>query len=111
MGDAAWDEDPEAEALRKAEAPLYRDPFGASGPCRRIWLLPEETRERVRRSCPRCGRPGDAASWVEAGEGAGEAAGPCILEGVDLDLEALEEELASRERQSKKEDPSQKEDS
>lgn len=84
--DAGWDDD-ESEV----EGPLYRDPFDDSGPCRRILALPEEVRGEVRETCPRCGSAGEAKSWLEAERTGAAPAGPCILEGVDLDVMAYDD--------------------
>ena len=91
--DAAWESDEDSRS--EAERPLYRDPFDDPTPCRRILTLPEEVRARVARSCPRCGGR-EPESWVEAGRAQHQQGARCILEGVDLDLLAYDDEEALR---------------
>ena len=63
-------------------APLYRDPFSGSGPCRLALAVPEEQRAAVTENCPRCGPNRDPLAAPQ------DAA--CLLEGLELDLMALD---------------------
>ena len=62
--------------------PLYSDPFAGSGYCQLALAVREEDRAAVTQSCPRCGSRRDPIATPEAAA--------CILEGVELDLMAVE---------------------
>ena len=65
-----------------AEAPLYSDPFVGREPCREIKALPVGIRDFVAQACPRCGVQKDAPL--------AEDLRTCLLEGIGLDLMALD---------------------
>ena len=66
------------------DAPLYRDPFAGDGPCRLALAVAEEQRAAATQSCPRCGpRQGPYRDLHSEPR--------CLLEGLELDLMALEQ--------------------
>ena len=78
------DETPASDdAAAGEDVPLYRDPFAGDGPCRLALAVPEEQRAAVTQTCPRCGaRQGPYRDLRTEPR--------CLLEGLELDLMALE---------------------
>ena len=78
--EALWDEvEPTETAF---EAPLYANPFVGREPCAQVKGLRPEVRDRVAQGCPRCGVQKDSPLPDELRS--------CLLEGVGLDLLALD---------------------
>ena len=69
------------ESAAAAELPLYGDPFAGSGPCRLAISIEPERRRQVTQLCPRCGTAG--AQRPDA---------PCLLQGIELDQLALDDD-------------------
>ena len=77
------DETPASDAAAAGEdVPLYRDPFAGDGPCRLALAIPKEQRAAVTQTCPRCGARRDPLATPQDSI--------CLLEGLELDLMALE---------------------
>lgn len=90
---ASRDEAPTADEAAAGEgAPLYRDPFAGDGPCRLALAIPEEQRAAVTENCPRCGPRRDPLAAPQDAT--------CLLEGLELDLIALDGAGADRDGSS-----------
>lgn len=63
---------------------LYSDPFAGRGICAKARALPAHLRKPVTQACPRCGDMRDPTVPLDER--------PCLLEGVALDVLALEAE-------------------
>ncbi len=63
---------------------LYRDPFVGRGICAKARALSPQQRGPVTQGCPRCGAVQDPETPFDQR--------PCLLEGVALDILALEAE-------------------
>lgn len=69
---------------REAALGLYHDPFAGRGICAKARALSPQLRGPVTQACPRCGAMKDPETPLDER--------PCLLEGVALDIMALEAE-------------------
>jgi len=94
------DETAPSKTTSDEDAPLYCDPFAGVGPCRLALAIPEEQRASVTQNCPRCGP--NRNPWRDPLAAPQDAT--CLLEGLELDLMALEdsETLPGRPRIGKR---------
>lgn len=78
-GDAGQAED---ERGREGPSGLYDDPFAGRGICAKARALAPASRGPVTQACPRCGAMRHPETPLDER--------PCLLEGVALDIMALE---------------------
>lgn len=69
---------------REVAPGLYHDPFAGRGICAKALALAPERRGPVTQACPRCGAMKHPETPIDER--------PCLLEGVALDVLALEAE-------------------
>ena len=73
-----------ADSSATEDLVLYHDPFAGRGICAKARALSPKIRGPVTQACPRCGAVQDPEIPPEER--------PCLLEGVTLDILALEAE-------------------
>ena len=79
------------------ERRLYRDPFVGRDLCAKSRSLSPQRRQLVTQSCPRCGAARNPETPLSER--------PCLLEGIALDVLALEQEEDMEELRAKLDGP------